>query len=123
MLYNERSMSLFTQALLLNLANEYIEDVRLKAKVSSKDIAEPVLLPDKGIWHPVADKVFEDADEYFKWYNSVHAPNAGIKPNAPVIGLILQKSHINTKDECHYIAMVAELEARGAKVITLYRYE
>ncbi|CAN0556464.1 unnamed protein product, partial [Laminaria digitata] len=45
-----------------------------------------------------------------------HAPAAGIKADAPVVGLVLQKSHINTKDECHYVALVAELEARGAKV-------
>lgn len=45
-----------------------------------------------------------------------HVPAAGINPNAPVIGLVLQKSHINTKDECHYVALIAELEARGAKV-------
>lgn len=36
-----------------------------------QDIAEPVLLPDKGIWHPVADKVFENASEYLAWYNAV----------------------------------------------------
>jgi hypothetical protein len=46
-----------SQALLLNLANEYVEEVRTQANVTSKDIVEPVLLPDKGIWHPVADKV------------------------------------------------------------------
>lgn len=45
-----------------------------------------------------------------------HVPAAGIKADAPVVGLVLQKSHINTKDECHYVALVAELEARGAKV-------
>lgn len=45
-----------------------------------------------------------------------HAVAAGIKDDAPVVGLVLQKSHINTKDECHYVALVAELEARGAKV-------
>lgn len=33
-----------------------------------------------------------------------------------MVGLVLQKSHINTKDECHYVALIAELEARGAKV-------
>jgi magnesium chelatase subunit H len=98
-----------------------VAEVRAKGSVTSKDIAEPVMLPDKGIWHPVADKVYESADEYFAWYNSAHAPAAGIAPGAPTVGLVLQKSHINTKDECHYIAMVAELEARGARVVTLYR--
>jgi magnesium chelatase subunit H len=66
-------------------------------------------------------QVFENANEYFAWYDKVHAPAANIPEGAPCIGLVLQKSHINTKDECHYVAMVAELEARGAKVITLYR--
>lgn len=45
-----------------------------------------------------------------------HAPAAEIKPGAPTVGLVLQKSHINTKDECHYVALIAELEARGSKV-------
>lgn len=108
------------QAMLLNLAKEYVADVKKSANVSDQDIAEPVLLPDKGIWHPVADSVFQSADEYFKWYNSVHAPAAGIERDAPTVGLILQKSHINTKDECHYVALIAELEARGARVMTLY---
>ncbi|CAN0445331.1 unnamed protein product, partial [Scytosiphon promiscuus] len=48
-----------------------------------------------------------------------HVPAAGIKADAPVVGLVLQKSHINTKDECHYVALIAELEARGAKVRTV----
>ena len=54
-------------------------------------------------------------------YNSEHAPAVGINPAAaPTVGVILQKSHINTKDECHYISLIAELEARGARVICIY---
>ncbi|CAM9213486.1 unnamed protein product [Chrysoparadoxa australica] len=106
------------EALLLNLATEYVDDV--KGKTVNAELSEPMLLPDKGIWHPVADKVFENPSEYFAWYNNVHAPAAEIKPDAPTVGLILQKSHINTKDDCHYVALIAELEARGSKVITLY---
>lgn len=54
---------------------------------------------------------------FLSWFVSQeHVPAAGIKADAPVVGLVLQKSHINTKDECHYVALVAELEARGAKV-------
>jgi hypothetical protein len=34
----------------------------------------------------------------------VHCPAAGILPDAPFIGLILQKSHIATKDDGHYVA-------------------
>jgi hypothetical protein len=36
--------------------------------------------------------------------------------DAPVIGLVLQRSHLVTGDEGHYSGVVSELEARGAKV-------
>jgi magnesium chelatase subunit H len=58
---------------------------------------------------------------YMFWYNYVHCPSAGIDINKAVtVGLVLQKSHINTKDECHYTAVISELEARGAKVVCIY---
>lgn len=60
------------ESLLLTLAKSYVPEVREMESVSEQDIAEPVLLPDKGIWHPVADKVFENADEYLAWYNKVN---------------------------------------------------
>ena len=31
---------------------------------------------------------------------------------APTVGIILQKSHINTKDDTHYVSLIAELESR-----------
>jgi cobalamin biosynthesis Mg chelatase CobN len=40
-------------------------------------------------------------------------------PDAPVIGLVLQRSHLVTGDEGHYSGVVSELEARGAKVSTV----
>lgn len=43
--------------MLLMLANTYVEDVKSTQSVISANIAEPVLLPDKGIWHPIADQV------------------------------------------------------------------
>ena len=42
-------------------------------------------------------QVFENAEEYLEWYDKEHAPAANIAPNAPCVGLVLQKSHINTK--------------------------
>lgn len=59
------------ESLLLNLAKSYVPTVMELDSVKDADIAEPVLLPDKGIWHPVADKVFENAKEYLAWYNEV----------------------------------------------------
>lgn len=45
------------ESMLLMLANTYVEEVKDTKSVIAADIAEPVLLPDKGIWHPIADKV------------------------------------------------------------------
>lgn len=109
------------EAFLLMLADNYVTGVAGKELVAESDIVEPILLPDKGIWHPLAPRVFEDATDYLEWYNTEHAPAAGIDAaTAPTVGIILQKSHINTKDECHYVSMIAELEARGARVICIY---
>jgi hypothetical protein len=69
----------------------------------------------------MADTVFETYEEYTAWYDNVHCKAAGINPKTAVtVGLVLQKSHINTKDECHYTAVISELEARGAKVVCIY---
>lgn len=65
--------------------------------------------------------MFEDVDAYNAWYNKEHAPAAGIDvKTAPTIGVILQKSHINTKDEAHYTSLIAELESQGARVVCIY---
>ena len=99
----------------------YVDGVEGQNLVAEADIIEPILLPDKGIWHPLAPRVFDDITDYQEWYNTEHAPLAGIDvATAPTVGLILQKSHINTKDECHYVSMIAELEARGARVVCIY---
>jgi cobalamin biosynthesis Mg chelatase CobN len=40
--------------------------------------------------------------------------------DAPVVGLVLQRSHLVTGDEGHYSGVVAELESRGTKVIPVF---
>lgn len=40
--------------------------------------------------------------------------------DAPVIGLVMQRSHLVTGDEGHYSGVVAEIEARGAKVVPVF---
>jgi len=105
------------ESMLLMLAKDFI----IGSQVSDASISEPVLIPDKGIWHPMADTVFEDVNQYNAWYDKEHAVKAGINVKTAVtVGIILQKSHINTKDECHYTAMISELEARGARVVCIY---
>ncbi len=107
---------------LLMLADKYV----LKNNVEMQDIdalqyAEPVVYPDMGIWHPLAPQMFEDVQEYLKWFNSREDISDDLKdPLAPCIGLVLQRTHLVTKDDAHYVAMVQEFEAMGARVIPVF---
>ena len=88
------------------------------APLAPLQVVEPDVIPDQGIWHPVAPRVFETTVEYMDWLKNEHAPALGIDAdNAPIIGITLQKSHINTKDDAHYVSLVMELESKGALVV------
>ena len=111
------------ESLLLMVGQDYVEPIKKSMAGKEKIVAEePVLLPDKAIWHPVAPSiVFENSEKYFQWYNKEFCPDAGIDPDtAPTVGIILQKSHINTKDDTHYVSLISELESRGARVVSIY---
>ncbi|MEN9568474.1 MAG: hypothetical protein RLZZ69_3670, partial [Cyanobacteriota bacterium] len=83
--------------------------------------AEPITYPDMGIWHPLAPKMFEDIQEYLAWFNSRKDISADLKdPLAPCVGLVLQRTHLVTQDNAHYVAMVQELECMGARVIPVF---
>ena len=111
------------QSLLTMVGQDYVAPIKANMEGKEKMVAEePMLLPDKAIWHPVApDVVFETPQDYFKWYDNEFAPDAGIDPKtAPTVGILLQKSHINTKDDTHYVSLIAEMESRGARVVPVY---
>ena len=109
------------EALLLNLANNYVEPIKEAGSLKELEIKEPEVIPDRGIWHPVAPKVFETTAEYKDWLINEHAPSLGIDAKtAPVVGVVLQKSHINTKDDAHYVSLIMELESQGALVMPTY---
>ncbi|MGC1392674.1 MAG: magnesium chelatase subunit H, partial [Coleofasciculaceae cyanobacterium] len=100
---------------LLMLADKYAMKGR---KLTFKD---PVVYPDMGIWHPLAPAMFEDVKEYLNWYNSRREISDDLKdPLAPCVGLVLQRTHLVTGDDAHYVAMVQELEAMGARVIPVF---
>ena len=101
---------------LLMVADKYVT----AAPTIEKPIAQPVVYPDVGIWHPVAPKMFEDLTGYMSWYKSQHCPRAKLGPDAPTIGLVLARTHMITGDDCHYTSLVSELEANGAKVIPIF---
>ena len=58
--------------------------------------------------------MYEDLKEYLNWYDTRR--DVKFARDAPIIGLVLQRSHLVTGDEGHYAGVVSELEARGAKV-------
>jgi magnesium chelatase subunit H len=109
------------EALLLNLAGNYVEPIRAKGVLEEMEIQAPEVIPDQGIWHPLAPRVFDSITEYNEWLYNKHAPTLGVDPaTAPKVGLVLQKSHINTKDDAHYVSIIMELEAQGALVVPTY---
>lgn len=81
-------------------------------------VADPVLPPDVGIWHPVAPVMYEDLKEYLNWYDT--RKDMKFEKDAPVIGVVLQRSHIVTGDEGHYAGVISDLESRGAKVVPVF---
>ena len=109
---------------LLMLADRYIfTDKELAGAPNPEALAyqEPVVYPDMGVWHPLATTMFEDIKEYLNWYNSRRDIAETLKdPSAPCVGLVLQRTHLVTGDEAHYVAMVQELEYMGARVIPVF---
>lgn len=106
---------------LLMLADKYVLKPASDAKGGKLNYREPVVYPDMGIWHPLAPQMFEDVKEYLTWYNNRWDIKDDLKdPLSPCIGLVLQRTHLITGDDAHYVAMVSELEAMGARVIPVF---
>jgi len=104
---------------LLMLADKYsFPELKLHEDTSYQ---EPIVYPDLGIWHPLAPKMFEAANEYWEWFNQRDDIAEDLRdPLAPCVGLVLQRTHLVTGDDAHYVAMVQELEAMGARVLPVF---
>ncbi len=101
---------------LLMLASKYFIDGQ-----TSISFQDPVTYPDTGIWHPLAPQMFEDVQSYQAWTDSRDdLPVENKDPLAPCIGLLIQRTHLVTGDDAHYVAMVQELESKGARVIPVF---
>ncbi|WP_341524578.1 magnesium chelatase subunit H [Nostoc sp. UHCC 0302] len=106
---------------LLMLADKYIFKGLEKQNFAPSTYQQPVVYPDLGIWHPLAASMFEDVREYLNWYTARKDISSDLKdPLAPCVGLVLQRTHLVTGDDAHYVAMVQELEALGARVIPVF---
>ncbi|MBD2448052.1 magnesium chelatase subunit H [Nostoc sp. FACHB-152] len=106
---------------LLMLADKYVLKGVEKQKVASLEYQAPVVYPDMGIWHPLATTMYEDVREYLNWYTARRDIPQDLKdPLAPCVGLVLQRTHLVTGDDAHYVAMVQELESLGARVLPVF---
>ncbi|MEL6553258.1 MAG: magnesium chelatase subunit H [Cyanobacteria bacterium J06621_11] len=109
---------------LLMLADQYVlTDVDVDGAPNDDPLAfeEPVTYPDMGIWHPLAPEMFEDIREYLNWYDSrTDIPEISRNPLAPCVGIVLQRTHLVTGDEAHYVSIVQQLEYLGAKVVPVF---
>ncbi|MEM1254678.1 MAG: magnesium chelatase subunit H [Cyanobacteria bacterium P01_H01_bin.21] len=107
---------------MLMLADRYMfGDKAIEGAPKSMDYEEPVTYPDTGIWHPLAPCMYEDIKEYLNWYDSRQdLPASHKREKAPCVGLVLQRTHLVTGDEAHYVSMVQELEYLGARVIPVF---
>ena len=106
---------------LLMLADKYVFKGLEKQSFAASTYQQPVVYPDLGIWHPLAPSMFEDVREYLNWYTARKDISSDLKdPLAPCVGLVLQRTHLVTGDDAHYVAMVQELEALGARVLPVF---
>ncbi len=105
---------------LLMLADKYVlKD--LETDKGALQYEQPVVYPDMGIWHPLATTMYEDVKEYLNWYSSRKDISQNLKdPLAPCVGLVLQRTHLVTGDDAHYVAIVQELESMGARVVPVF---
>lgn len=102
------------QNFLLNIASAYVSDLQ----GMDFNIQDPELFPEAGIWHPCAPAMYEDLREYMNWYDT--RKDITFDADAPIVGLVLQRSHLVTGDEGHYAGVISELEAKGAKVVSVF---
>lgn len=106
---------------LLMLADKYVLKGNGEEGTGNSEYQPPVVYPDIGIWHPLAPAMFEDVKEYLNWYNSRKDIPKNLKdPLAPCVGLVLQRTHLVTGDDAHYVAILQELESLGAKVLPVF---
>ncbi|MEM9482508.1 MAG: magnesium chelatase subunit H [Cyanobacteria bacterium P01_F01_bin.116] len=107
---------------MLMLADRYMfGDKQIEGAPENMEYEEPVTYPDTGIWHPLAPCMYEDVKEYLNWYSSRQdLPASHKKEQAPCVGVVLQRTHLVTGDEAHYVSMVQELEYMGARVIPVF---
>ncbi len=81
-----------------------------------REIAEPIIFPEVGIYHPDYDKkIFADRADYLAWY-AKQTENS----QAPTVGIILQRALIETVQTDVIDLTIEKLEARGYQVLPFF---
>jgi cobaltochelatase CobN len=83
---------------------------------SEIEVEDPIPTPAEGIYHPDADRLFEDLDEYLEWY----AENSTYDPSRPTIGVVFYDTNYKSGDLRGDHAIFRGLEAGGANIIPTY---
>ncbi len=78
--------------------------------VSLREVAEPAI---EGIYHPDADRVFADADSYWKWY----AARPGFKAEAPKVGIFVYNTLYLNEETDYFSQLIRGLERAGANPV------
>jgi cobaltochelatase CobN len=83
-------------------------------------IAVPNLVPQikEGIWHPKAENVFANIEDYLKWYRA----SGIIAPNAPLVALHFLPNNYKVKDLAHLTTLVEELEKNGMGAVPAFAF-
>jgi cobaltochelatase CobN len=80
---------------------------------------EPVMLPEKGFFHPRASKIFDTFDTYLSWYKE----QGFYKKDGFWVGVADYSSYANPGDTCKVVsALISSLEENSINVLPGFAY-
>ncbi|CBL46182.1 Predicted CobN/magnesium chelatase [gamma proteobacterium HdN1] len=85
---------------------------------AGRDCVDPVIYPDAGIYHPLANgQVFTQLEEFLQWKSqNGHA----VANNAPVVAILFHKGYMDSGLTALLDATVEKIEAQGAIAVPVY---
>ena len=83
-------------------------------------IEEPSVIPEEGIYHPGADRIFENLTEYLEWYENDTGTHHVYNPDNLTIGIVFWKERYGTGETGVVDKFIETIEERGGNVIAAY---
>jgi len=84
-------------------------------------VEDPIIAPSDGIYHPDADKIFEDLTEYLAWYGSDTGEHHVYNPDNYTVGVTFWQERYLTGESAIEDKVIRTLEERGINVIPVYQ--